>query len=439
MRERFMRWRRDSAASPLRNGAITLAVIALVLYCGFTRSVPFMGGAEGTLVRAEFATANDIDDRTPVRVGGIKVGTVESVEVAPGSRSAVVTMRIEDGDVSMRRDARAEVRWRTLLGGAVSVDLEPGSASAPLDGAIPKRRTRVQVEFDHLNQPFDGGTAEANRTIIAEFRRAFAPHAAGEAVDALGPSLATVERGIEPMHGRTADDLRRLVASSGRMADSLSRDRGRLEGLVESAATTLGVMAARRQELGELMELSPPTMDTTVATLDRLDGTLTRLDSLAPALRPGARALAPTLVAARPTLTRLTALLRESRPLLRLTPPTVESLASASRSGAPLLRRLGPTLDRLSGDLLPFLAERDSDTGLPNYTAIGANLAAIDSAASEFDGEGYWLHFSTQVDERTASTSPCQHHFTNPTEEQQLRCQQLDEVLLRILGWNPRG
>jgi hypothetical protein len=60
-----------------------------------------------------------------------------------------------------------------------------------------------------------------------------------------------------------------------------------------------------------------------------------------------------------------------------------------------------PTLTRLDTQIDPWLARRDPTTGMKTYEALGPTFAAIDSGASEMDGEGYWLHFPTQTDLRS--------------------------------------
>src|SRR5437879_5884465 len=82
----------------LRNGAIVLGVIAVAYSVAFTRSIPFLGGG-GQEVRAEFATANQVSDLTPVRVAGVDVGRVKSTRAGSTPGTTIVTMRITDDDV----------------------------------------------------------------------------------------------------------------------------------------------------------------------------------------------------------------------------------------------------------------------------------------------------------------------------------------------------
>jgi len=421
----------------LRRLLVMLAAAVAGLYAVAVGDVPLLApGGDTMRVKAAFESTSELRSGDPVRVDGIDVGRVEDVDLLPSRGAAVVSLEITDDDVRVRRDGRASLRWRTLLGGSLYVDLEPGTAPAPELGGdvIPVERTTYQVGYDDLNEPFDRPTSQSVRNIVRQFRRGLAdPAATGRAIDALSPQLTTVARGARPLQGRRTGDLRRLVASAGDVADAVGRDRDALRRLVSEGAEVVRVTAEQGAQLGQTLELSPGSFDATFTTMRRVRATLDRLDPLAIRLRPGARALAPSLRATRPALDELRLMLSEARPLLRTLPGALDRLADASREGPPLFDGLDPTLDRLQRTLLPFLHQRDPNTRLKNYEAIGPTASASADFAGEFDNGGYVLHFPAPGDERSLATSPCQTHLSDPTAEEQVRCQSLEEVLGRIL------
>jgi phospholipid/cholesterol/gamma-HCH transport system substrate-binding protein len=392
---------------PLLVGAIVITVTFLAILGAATRSIPFLPKS-GREVRAEFADATQVSNRTVVRVGGVEVGRVDKVEAgSPADQTSVVKMRITDDDIVLHRDASAEVRWRTLFGGLMYIDLHPGSPSAPElgDAAIPKSRTSSQVELDQILQPYDGRTDDAQRTLLKELRSALAnPRGVARTLDTL-PVLRTVRLGTKPLRGRESDDLRRLVAATAKTVSGLA-DTQSLKGLVTGGSRALAVTDARRQDLGEMLELSPPSLDSTFITMRRLRTTLDHLDPLAVSLRPGARALAPAARAATPALRQTEAVLREVRPLLTAAAPTFDSLRGASRAGVPLMKGLDPTLSRLDKELLPYLGERDNETRLRNYESIGPFWAALSAAAAEFDSEGYRIRLTVPMNTNSVVNAP---------------------------------
>lgn len=376
----------------VRNGAILVGVVAFVCYCAFTANIPLIRGEPGKPVRAEFAATNQVDDETPVRVAGVEVGKVKKVEAAGDPRrGSVVTFRVTDDGVSVRRDARAEIRWKTLLGGEMYIDLHPGSPSAPElgDATIPASRTSSQVELDDVLRPYNGNTEQAQRGVLKGLAVGFGtPGAAGKSLETL-PALRTVERGMRPLRGRARDDVRMLTAATAKTVEALGEDPAALQGLVSGADRTLRAVRNRREDLGELIERSPATLDDTAVTMTRLRATLDHLDPLVSRLRPAARELAPASNTATPALRQANALLAQARPLLRNARPAFANLERAGRAGAPLLRKLNPILHRVDSEVIPFLNTRDEETKLRTFEAIGPFFAAAGGAGAEFDKEGY--------------------------------------------------
>lgn len=421
-------------------GVIVIAVAALALFSAVTHNIPFLGGTPGSVLRAEVDAANQVNARTPVRVAGVDVGKVEKVGRGNVPGTALVTMRITDDRLVVKRDARADIRWRTLLGGNMYIDLQPGSASSPElgDTPIPRASTSSQVEFDDMTQIFDGGTAEAQRTLFRELHRGLSdPAATGRAVERLGPGLRAVGRGVEPMQGSERGDLRRLVAATARTVQGLGRDTGSLRNLITGGERVLAVTDARRRALGDFMDLSPSALHSTLLTMRRVRTSLDHLDPLVAALRPGARALAPATRAAAPALTQARGLLHEARPILRDAGPTFDALRRAGDTGTPLLRELDPTVRRLDDELLPFLAERDPSTRLRNFEAIGPFFSAVGGGAAEFNEFGNIIQFpvmggpNSLFASSAGMTRACRREVPAAKRE---RCPQVAGLLTRVMG-----
>ncbi len=431
---------------PLLVGTILLVLVVLVVNAALTHNIPLLNGKPGYAIEADFASVNQVNDRTPIRVQGVGVGTVESVGAgADPRRSSRVTLRITDEDLVVHRDARAAIRWRTVLGGSMYVDLDPGSPGAGKlgDAVLPKARTSSQTELDDVLRIYDGGTEQAQRDTFRGLGDAFgSPRAAGEAIKAL-PKLRTVERGLEPVRGSQAGDLRRAVAATATTVQALGADVGALQGLVTGANRTLAATTARRDELGQFLELSPATLDSTKVTMRRVRTTLGHLDPLVVALRPGARRIAPAVAKAKPALREAASLLTQARPVLRDAAPTFGDLRRVARAGTPIIRGLEPTIDRLNGSTIPFLDRRDEQTRLRTYEAIGPHFSVLDMGAAEFDAEGFRLHLSTLGGSNSVITA-AQGSFARScrmtaTPAQDGQCERIGGVLAR--GWfgAPRG
>lgn len=419
---------------PLRDGAILLGLLTLLLYAGFTKSVPFLGKG-GTLVDMQVADLTHLQTGSVVRVAGVDVGKVDAVRLGDGGRGARVTLRIDDGSgVQVHEDARAGIFWRTLLGRNMYVQLDPGSSSAPLlgDRVIPLKRTTVQQELDQVLAVADVEQRAALRKTIRTFDDAARdPEPIGGSIDALGPAARNMRRGFPALRGTQAGDLGELVREASRTMGALAASEERLAGLIDNGRMALGVTAARSDALGSTIDQAPGTMADTRATLARVRATLDELDPVTQDILPGAARLKDAAVAARPALGRLDVVLADAEPTIRSLRPAVRRLATAVDPGKTVIERLRPIVDRANDSLLPFLDRTDPEMKLKNFAAIGPAFSALTSATSSYDANGRIINFQTFPDERSLQALPCTLQFTNPDvgPDEKLNCDALSELI----------
>jgi ABC-type transporter Mla subunit MlaD len=387
-----------SIEHPTRNGAVLIVVSLLVIVGAVTHRLPLIDSQSGYTIRADFAFVNNVNNRTPVRVRGVDVGVVTAVGAGPDPRRiSELKMLITDRGLVVHSDAGASIRWRTVLGGPMYIDLNPGSPDAPKlgDTAIPVSRTSSQTEFDDVLRIYNGNTDQAQRDMLKGLSQGFAaPRSTGATIGAL-QDLTTIGQGLKPYGGTVPGDLSHLVTSTGQTAQALGASVGSLQTLVSSADQTLGAIDSQRVALGQMLALSPGTLDSTEVTMNRIRTTLNHLDPLVSHLLPGAVQIAPASRALQPALDTANSLLNQAQPLLRDARPTLRNLRAASVAGVPVLTALKPTLNRLNSSILPWLGQRDPDTRLINYESIGPALSVLDKAGAEYDEAGYRLHLST--------------------------------------------
>ena len=128
-RGRDTRLRKDrTGANPLTVGLVVLAVVAIGVFFGFTKHIPFTHGYQ---VKAVFETANSLRPNSPVRIAGVNVGKVKKIQRYDGSDAAVVTMEITKQGLPIHKDATMTVRPRIFLEGNFFVDLSPGTPGTP--------------------------------------------------------------------------------------------------------------------------------------------------------------------------------------------------------------------------------------------------------------------------------------------------------------------
>ena len=75
-----------------------------------------------------FESANSLRVNSPVRIAGVNVGKVKTVEPKEGTDQALVTMEINETGLPIHEDATAKIRPRIFLEGNFFVDLTAGLA-----------------------------------------------------------------------------------------------------------------------------------------------------------------------------------------------------------------------------------------------------------------------------------------------------------------------
>ena len=130
-------------------GLVVAIVIAIGVYLAFAKQIPFTGG--GYQLTATFENATTLRETAPVRIAGVTVGEVQSVE--PDGDAAKVTFTVDDAGRPIHSDAQIEIRPRLFLEGNFFLDVDPGTPNAPelADGAdIPMTQTATAVQLDEV-------------------------------------------------------------------------------------------------------------------------------------------------------------------------------------------------------------------------------------------------------------------------------------------------
>ena len=149
---------------PVAIGLIVALLFVVGFYLGFTKRIPFT--SRGYELHATFENATTLKPNSLVRIAGVNVGKVSSVE--PEGNMAEVTFNVSDDALPIHEDATIKVRPRLFLEGNFFLDVHPGSPSAPeLDERVddprhaddhrrPDRRDPDLAPVRHQDQPAAG-------------------------------------------------------------------------------------------------------------------------------------------------------------------------------------------------------------------------------------------------------------------------------------------
>ena len=421
----------------IRNGVIFVTLVVLFVAVLYTKPTVPGFGKDGQKVT--FDVANGINIRpgnTPIRVQGVDVGFVTKAERAPTGKGVRVEMLVEKGKgVSVRKDASVSMRWRTVLGRNLYVDLKPGSASAPVlaeNEVIPLSRTEDQTELDQAIEPFDANGRESVKTIIEEFDKGFGS-ASGykRSVKALGPAMRSLGPGLRSIRGQEQGDLQELIRGTSRTLGALAKSEVALGDLIDNGSVALGVTAAQASNLQALLSAAPGALGETRQTMARLRTTLDVLDPVAQQLRPGARKIDDAADDATPLLNAAAPLLRDAKPTVRALRPAVQDLTKLTDSGNRLMAAANPVLDDAIYPILPYLRTEGVMSKHKTYEMIGPTLSSADGVAGWGDQYGTHANFEAGAGEGSVPAfSPCRTAITNYSEPEKVNC----EAAVRIIS-----
>ncbi len=407
---------------PTTVGVVVIVLMVLGLYLAFTKSLPFSGN--GYTVKATFSNAVNISKKAPVRIAGVNVGQVLSVERK--GNASVVEFTVSDEGRPIHSDASAEIRPRIFLEGNFFVDLDPGSPSAPdigSDATIPITRTSTAVQLDEiltaLQKPERRNLADLLEGLGTGLT--YQPTAADDAdqdPDVRGESAATALNRTfdtsadasrtsaivnEALLGTQRGDLAGLLVAGNRTFKALVSRESDLQGLVTNFNTFTGALADESDNLSNSIALLAPTLAVTRKSLVDLNTALPPVRALAIATRPGIAELPATIAAGRPWLRQADPLLSRSELggiaslLARGTPDTAEAtyqtiqgLPQISDFNRCVYKNLVPTGNVVLSD---DSGSSSFTSGQPNYREFFYSLAGVAGESANFDGNGVYVRF----------------------------------------------
>lgn len=139
-------------------GGVVLAVAGGFLYFAYSHSS--VKPIEGYAIDAAFTNISGIEPGSSVRIGGIKIGVVESLTLDPKSYKAVAKLRVGT-NVVLPTDSSAAVQSSGLLGEKF-IAIEPGGEEQNLadGGKIEYTQPSVSLEEMIGKFVFSGGGAD---------------------------------------------------------------------------------------------------------------------------------------------------------------------------------------------------------------------------------------------------------------------------------------
>lgn len=211
---------------------IVLGFAALAYLATQTTSVANQHGGSTYNVETRFANVGQLKVRAPVKVAGVRVGSVSSIELVPGKEEAKVTLAIDDAQKDIPDDSVATIYTSGLLGDQY-IGLQFGHSKNPVKEGGELAFTRPAQQLEEMLGKFFGGGSAPDRlggtfhvtgdfTNIGGLQAGAAVKMAGVPIGSVesvvvkpGAVEATVTLAIDKRYSQIPDDSAAAVFTSG--------------------------------------------------------------------------------------------------------------------------------------------------------------------------------------------------------------------------------
>ena len=202
---------------------------------------------------AEFRDVQGLLVNDDVKIAGVTLGKVESIDHLPGG-TAEVTFSLRD-DIEVPEDSQIVVRWRDVFG-LRFVYVEPGESDAMMSpgDTFPVTQTRAPADLGSMLQR------------LTPFLRALEPELQNQVLEALAEGLVGRE-----------DEVRSLIARGGELTQAIATRDQEIESLLTNSATILEAYAQREEQLRGLLDSFAEVSATLSARNDEIEDAIVGL------------------------------------------------------------------------------------------------------------------------------------------------------------------
>jgi len=343
-----------------------------------------------------------------VRVAGVKVGDIGSVELEEG-RALVELQILPQHEDLIRADASALLRAKTGLKD-MFVEVDPGSSRRVMaEGErIALHNSAPDVDPDEVLSALDTDTRAYLKLLIS---------GAGKGLEGRGFDLRETLKRLGPLHRDLARvtravasrrrNLRTLVHDYGLLTAELAKKDADLTRLVRTSGAVFDSLAAEDQNVSAVAAKLPGALDQTATTLGKVDVLGRRLGPALDSLRPPLRQLEPANRAVLPLAREATPIVRdEVRPFARIAQPFSRDLGHGARG-----------LVRAAPDVAKSFLELNRFFNIGAHNPGGREGLTGDDAADRARQEGYlyWLGWAAQNGVSLFNTADAQGPFRRIT------------------------
>jgi phospholipid/cholesterol/gamma-HCH transport system substrate-binding protein len=236
---------RHSEHSILRLGAISLAVLLLVMAAAF--NLQKFPGFRGTGYHADFSDANGLSRGDMVQIGGVRVGRVDSIKIHDDH----VTVNFDVHGADFGTETRASVEVLNLLG-TKYLNLVPAGAGTMRGGStIPISRTRTTYDVVSTLDELTTTTEQLDTDQLATALRTLAG-----TIDASAPEVHESFTGISRLSSSIASrnhEVTQLIQHANGVTRLLANRKDDLVTLMKQGDVVFQELQSRKQAIHRLL------------------------------------------------------------------------------------------------------------------------------------------------------------------------------------------
>lgn len=257
--------------SAAKVGLVMLLALAVLGY--FVLKIEDLDVGRGSTKRTVEVMFDDVaglDEKSAVRIAGVRKGVVRGIKVLPDGK-AKVTLEIDD-DVPLHADASARVANLGLLGEKY-IDIDPGTQRSPV--------ARQEVVHLRGSQPtsFDDVTTQVSaiaddvKAITASLRQVMGTPSGQQRLDAIVGNVEAITAEVRALIAANRLNVDATLANTREITEHLRTEIPRLASSIESVANQIkGTVGENRTEVRELITNLRGLSSDLRTTADNLNG-----------------------------------------------------------------------------------------------------------------------------------------------------------------------
>lgn len=241
-------------SSAAKIGAFMLVILAIIGYFVLKIEDIDLHRGKGTReVKVLFDNVAGLDEKSAVRIAGVRKGKVSNIKVLPNGK-AEVTLQVDD-DVPLHANATARVANLGLLGEKY-IELDPGTETAPVvqqQGTVTLRGT-APPSFDEVTNQVSAIATDV-KAITESLRHVMAGPAGQQRLEDIVENVRGITSDVRALIQANRSNVDATLANAREITASLKVEIPKMTASIDRVATQIGgTVGENREDVRTIVE-----------------------------------------------------------------------------------------------------------------------------------------------------------------------------------------